>query len=83
MKFIDAIKRNPYDPKKGTIGAYIRYLRYNVKGWYGRKSEDIRKGDIIYNHEGEPIAKVKDGSLQIMQCGEGISIMFETERIKR
>lgn len=43
MKLEDAIKRNPYDASKGSAGAYIRYLRYTVDGWYNRKSEDIRK----------------------------------------
>lgn len=39
----NAIKRNPYNPKQGSTGAYIRYLRYNVDGWYMRPSEEIRK----------------------------------------
>lgn len=43
MTLEEAIKRNPYKNEKGSIGAYIRYLRYNVDGWYNRKSEDIRK----------------------------------------
>ena len=43
MTLEEAIKRNPYKKEKGSIGAYIRYLRYNVDGWYSRKSEDIRK----------------------------------------
>ena len=43
MTLEEAIKRNPYKKEKGSIGAYIRYLRYNVDGWYNRKSEDIRK----------------------------------------
>lgn len=38
-----ALKENPYNPKRGKVGAYIRYLRYNVDGWYNRKSADIRK----------------------------------------
>lgn len=38
-----ALKENPYDRERGKAGAYIRYLRYNVDGWYNRKSEDIRK----------------------------------------
>lgn len=38
-----ALKENPYDRKRGKTGAYIRYLRYNVDGWYNRKSADIRK----------------------------------------
>lgn len=38
-----ALKENPYDRERGKVGAYIRHLRYNVDGWYNRKSEDIRK----------------------------------------
>lgn len=43
MTLKEAIKRNPYRKEKGSTGAYIRYLRYNVDGWYKRKSEEIRK----------------------------------------
>lgn len=43
MNLEEAIKRNPYKEEKGSIGAYIRYLRYNVDGWYNRKSKEIRK----------------------------------------
>lgn len=43
MTLEQAMNRNPYDPKRGSISAYIRYLRYNVDDWYNRKSEDIRK----------------------------------------
>lgn len=38
-----ALKENQYNQERGKAGAYIRYLRYNVDGWYNRKSEDIRK----------------------------------------
>lgn len=43
MTLKEAVRRNPYKKEKGSIGAYIRYLRYNVDGWYSRKSEDIRR----------------------------------------
>lgn len=43
MTLKEAVKRNPYRKEKGSTGAYIRYLRYNVDGWYNRKSEEIRK----------------------------------------
>lgn len=43
MTLEQAMERNPYDPNRGSIGAYIRYLRYNVDGWYFRDSKDIRK----------------------------------------
>lgn len=43
MKLEQALKTNPYDANRGSMGAYIRYLRYTVDGWYNRKSADIRK----------------------------------------
>lgn len=43
MTLKEAVKRNQYRKEKGSTGAYIRYLRYNVDGWYNRKSEEIRK----------------------------------------
>lgn len=43
IKLEDAIRANPYKKEKGSIGAYIRYLRYTVDGWYTRKSKDIRE----------------------------------------
>lgn len=43
MKLEQALKANPYDANRGSMGAYIRYLRYTVDGWYNRKSADIRK----------------------------------------
>ena len=39
----DAIKRNPFDPKRGNESAYCRYLRYNVEGWYTLDSKEVRK----------------------------------------
>lgn len=47
MNLDDALKNNPYDPKRGNISAYIRYLRYNVDGWYYKQSKDVRV--ILYN----------------------------------
>ena len=38
-----AIKENPYSRERGSVGAYIRYLRYNVDGWYNRESAEIKK----------------------------------------
>lgn len=43
MKIDEALKQNPYNQERGNIGAYIRYLRYNVDGYYNKKSEEIRK----------------------------------------
>jgi hypothetical protein len=43
MKIDEALKQNPYNQERGSIGAYIRYLRYNVDGYYSKKSEEIRK----------------------------------------
>lgn len=43
MTLEEALKRNPYDPAKGNLSAYIRYLRYNVDGWYEKTSEEVRR----------------------------------------
>lgn len=43
MTLTEAMKRNPYDPKKGSVGAYLRYLRYNVDGWYHVTSDGLRE----------------------------------------
>ena len=55
MKLEDALKQNPYDKTRGSKGAYIRYLRYTVDGWYSKKSEEIRKQiDLIIPGLSEP-----------------------------
>lgn len=38
-----AIKSNPYDPNKGNISAYCRYLRYNVDGFYSKSNDEVKK----------------------------------------
>lgn len=38
-----AIENNPYNPYMGNISAYIRYLRYNVDGWYNKTSKEVRE----------------------------------------
>ena len=38
-----AIKSNPYNPLEGNMSAYIRYLRYNVDGWYKKTSKEVRE----------------------------------------
>lgn len=43
MTLNEAIKRNPYDATKGKIGAYIRYLRYNVDGYYHKTSDEVKQ----------------------------------------
>lgn len=43
MTLKQALNNNPYDDSKGSIGAYIRYLRYNVDGFYEKKSLEVRK----------------------------------------
>lgn len=43
MTLKEAIEQNPYDEKKGKLGAYIRYLRYNVDGFYEKESCEVRK----------------------------------------
>lgn len=42
MRLQEAIKQNPYCEDKGSIGAYIRYLRYNVDNWYCKQSAELR-----------------------------------------
>lgn len=42
MTLEQVIGRNPYDPSKGTISAYIRYIRYNVDGYYNASSHTLR-----------------------------------------
>ncbi len=41
MTLDEAIRRNPYNPKKGNEAAYCRYLRYNVEGWYQLDSTEV------------------------------------------
>ena len=43
MTLEQAIKHNPYNSVKGDISAYIRYLRYNVDGWYKKTSKEVRE----------------------------------------
>ena len=42
MTLIEAVTRNPYDPKKGNESAYCRYLRYNVDGYYTKPIEEVK-----------------------------------------
>ena len=44
MTLDEAIRRNPYNPKKGNEAAYCRYLRYNVDGWYQLDSKEVLNG---------------------------------------
>lgn len=41
MTIEEAMRRNPFDPKKGNKSAYCRYLRYNVDGWYHLDSKEV------------------------------------------
>jgi hypothetical protein len=41
MTIEQAIRKNPFDPKKGNKSAYCRYLRYNVDGWYHLDSKEV------------------------------------------
>ena len=43
MTLDEAIRRNPYNPKKGNEAAYCRYLRYNVDGWYQLDGKEVRR----------------------------------------
>lgn len=52
MTLDKAIKNNPYNPNIGNLSAYMRYLRYNVDGFYSLDSKEVRKKYIEYinNH---------------------------------
>ena|GEM_PF-1364895 len=41
MTLDEAIRRNPYDQKRGNRSAYCRYLRYNVDGWYQLNTKEV------------------------------------------
>lgn len=43
MTLEKALEQNPYDPSKGNESAYLRYLKYNVDGFYEISNEEIRK----------------------------------------
>lgn len=45
MTLQQAINNNPYNPNRGNLSAYIRYLRYNVDGYYNKSSKEVR--DIL------------------------------------
>jgi hypothetical protein len=47
MTLQQAIKSNPYNPERGNLSAYIRYLRYTVDGYYNKTSKEVR--DILKN----------------------------------
>ena len=43
MTLKQAIKENPYDPHKGNLSAYCRYLRYNVDRFYTKTNDEVKK----------------------------------------
>ena len=43
MNMDEAISKNPYDKERGKVSAYIRYIRYNVEGYFEKRSEEVRK----------------------------------------
>lgn len=43
MTLEKAMRVNPYDASRGSLSAYIRYLRYNVDGLYELESKEVRK----------------------------------------
>lgn len=42
MNLDEALNINPYDPTKGNESAYVRYLRYNVDGFYDLDSQVVK-----------------------------------------
>ena len=58
MTLDEAIRRNPYDPKRGNEAAYCRYLRYNVDGWYQLDSKEVlRRWQKVRNRRIEEMDK--------------------------
>ena len=43
MNMDEAISKNPYYKERGKVSAYIRYIRYNVEGYFEKRSEEVRK----------------------------------------
>ena len=43
MSLERAIKENPYDPDKGNLSAYCRYLRYNIDGFYTKTNDEVKE----------------------------------------
>ena len=41
MSLEQALERNPFDEKIGNEKAYVRYLRYNVEGFYHKTSQEV------------------------------------------
>ena len=42
MTLEQAIKENPYDPNRGNLSAYCRYLRYNVDDFYTKTNDEVK-----------------------------------------
>lgn len=42
MSLDEALNTNPYDPTEGNESAYVRYLRYNVDGFYDLDSQVVK-----------------------------------------
>lgn len=43
MSLERAIRENPYDPDKGNLSAYCRYLRYNIDGFYTKTNDEVKE----------------------------------------
>lgn len=72
MTLEEALKRNPYDPKRGNKSAYCRYLRYNVDGWYQLDSKEVfrRWQKARVSHEGIIYTRDYNGNVQKWLFGE-------------
>lgn len=38
-----AIANNPYNPQRGSMSAYARYIRYNVDGMYHKTNDEVKR----------------------------------------
>lgn len=38
-----AIANNPYNPQRGSMSAYARYIRYNVDGMYHKTNDEVKQ----------------------------------------
>lgn len=38
-----AIANNPYNPQRGSMSAYARYIRYNVNGMYYKTNDEVKQ----------------------------------------
>ena len=60
MTLEQAIERNPFNKKQGSKSAYVRYLRYNVDGFYEKTSAEVyeilkKRGVMLNENDGRGV----------------------------